>query len=89
MLAVTPLLLISLISKVTGQDLADQSWFNESMEISDEHARASKYDWTGVLDNSECTGNVLRLNPGEATRVVSHKSFGQKPYPSNYRVSLI
>ena len=64
-------------------------WLKQAKNTSDETlARASRYDWTGVLDNSECSGNVLTLNPGEATRITSHKKFGQTGYPEDYTVSV-
>ena len=68
------------------ENLGDSKWLKEASGTSDEKARASKYDWTGALDNPECPGNVLTLNPGEATRISSHKSYGEKTYPDNYRV---
>ena len=68
------------------ENLGDSKWLKEASGTSDEKARASKYDWTGALDNPECPGNVLTLNPGEATRISSHKSYGEKSYPDNYRV---
>ena len=71
------------------ENLGDSKWLKEASGTSDEKARASKYDWTGALDNPECPGNVLTLNPGEATRISSHKSYGEKTYPDNYRVSDI
>ena len=54
---------------------------------SDIKARSSKDDWTGAFENPECPGNVLTLQPGEKTRIVSHKSYGKKSYPDNYMVS--
>ena len=83
----TATLCLILISVSSAQDLADFVWFNESQTTSQAHARNSKFDWTGEDANSECTGNVITLNPGEATRVVSHKSYGEKSYPDNYKVS--
>ena len=69
-------------------DLSDARWLNQSKSDEIELARASKYEWTGILENTECPGNVLTLNPGEGTRIQSHKSFGKKAYPDNYRVSV-
>ena len=71
------------------ENLGDSKWLKEASGSSDEKARASKYDWTGALDNPECPGNVLTLNPGEATRISSHKNYGEKTYPDNYRVREI
>ena len=70
------------------KDQAEEKWFNQSKSLSDELARSSKYDWTGVLDNPECSGNVLNLGPGEATRIKSHKSYGKAEYPENYMVRM-
>ena len=67
---------------------AEEKWLNQSKILSDELARNSKYDWTGVLDNPECSGNVLNLGPGEATRIKSHKSYGKSEYPENYMVRM-
>ena len=73
---------------ILGQtETADSLWLQESRSFNDANARASRYDWTGVLDNPQCPGNVLSLNPGEATRIYSHKGYGKETYPENYRVS--
>ena len=77
-----------IFSCALSQDLADTKWLEEARTYSDISARASKYDWTGVKDNPECPGNVMTLNPGEATRIQSHKSFGEKSYPDDYMVSF-
>ena len=83
-------MLHTLSSVVSAQNLASTDyWLKQAKNTSDETlARASRYDWTGVLDNSECSGNVLTLNPGEATRITSHKKFGQTGYPEDYTVSV-
>ena len=70
-----------------AEDLSNEYWLNQTKSTSVSSARASKYDWTGVLDNPECPGNVLTLNPGESTRIKSHKNYGKSEYPENYRVS--
>jgi hypothetical protein len=77
-----------LLSGILADLTAEQKWLDESKSVSDIEARASKYDWTGVMDNPECPGNVMTLNSGEATRITSHKSFGRNVYPENYRVSF-
>ena len=69
------------------QNAEDSKWFIASSGTSED--KASRYDWTGALDNPECPGNVLSLQPGEATKIMSHKHFGQKPYPHDYRVRCI
>jgi len=81
MLPIAVLLVVHIIT--AEADLADEKWLNQTKSDLD-LARASKYDWTGVLDNPECSGNVLSLNPGESTRVLSHKSYGKDEYPENY-----
>ena len=80
------LLLVFLGTTLAQKDQAEEKWLNQSKSLSDELARSSKYDWTGVLDNPECSGNVLNLGPGEATRIKSHKSYGESEYPENYMV---
>ena len=67
-------------------NLGDSKWFKESSGTNDVKARASRYDWTGTMENPECPGNVLSLHPGEGTRISSHKSYGKKAYPDNYKV---
>ena len=67
-------------------NLGDSKWFKESSGTNDVKARASRYDWTGTMENPECPGNVLSLHPGEGTRITSHKSYGKKAYPDNYKV---
>ena len=83
------LILLSIFSSVSSQDLADSKWLEEARSYSDLSAKASRYDWTGVTENPECPGNVITLNPGDATRIKSHKSFGKESYPDDYRVSLL
>ena len=74
---------------ITASEISneDARWLNQSQSHSFEESRASRYDWTGILDNPECPGNVLNLGPGQGTRIFSHKSFGKKPYPADYMVS--
>ena len=84
MLPIAVLLVVHILS--AKADLADEKWLNQTKSDLD-LARASKYDWTGVLDNPECPGNVLSLNPGESTRVLSHKSYGKDEYPEILRKS--
>ena len=74
---------------VSAQNFATDEWLKQAKNTSETLARASRYDWTGVLDNPECSGNVLTLNPGEATRITSHKNFGQTGYPEDYTVSVL
>ena len=86
MLIKVVILQIFLGATFAQKDQAEEKWLNQSKSLSDELARNSKYDWTGVLDNPECSGNVLNLGPGEATRIKSHKSYGKSEYPENYLV---
>ena len=81
------LVLIFQIFGTFAENLSNEYWLNQTKSTSVSSARASKYDWTGVLDNPECPGNVLTLNPGEATRIKSHKNYGKSEYPENYTVS--
>ena len=78
----------TLSSAAAGQEgIGDRHWLKELKGTSDIKARSSKDDWTGAFENPECPGNVLTLQPGEKTRIVSHKSYGKKSYPDNYMVS--
>ena len=83
-LVTTLVLLLSLRPAFSVED-PDLTWLNQS-DL--DEARASRYGWSGVLDNPECPGAAMKLSSGEATRIVSHKSFGKTVYPENYRVSL-
>ena len=64
--------------------LGEEEWEEDWKETTGED-REHRFLFPGVEQEEQCQGEKMVLRAGESTSIQSHRGYGYRPYPQDYR----